>query len=191
MTVRLAPACSYLSIYIGTDDYENVACLHRICLSFLLKQEPGRSIGLDSLLRGNDWGVGFIGTDNGIFVAVAGGVTHLFEPGHLFMGSGGVRCLKLIVVGLIRVAKIERAINVMKERAQVSPCWQAGNRVGLSDCYLATATRENDAIICALERYFKEIQSHDDITLLLWCDGSRPEYHNWLGASAMPMRSAL
>jgi hypothetical protein len=37
-----------------------------------MKQEPVRPIGLDSRLRGNDKGVGFIRADNGIFVAITG-----------------------------------------------------------------------------------------------------------------------
>ena len=37
-----------------------------------MKQEPVRPIGLDSRLRGNDKGVGFILTDNGIFLKMTG-----------------------------------------------------------------------------------------------------------------------
>ena len=55
-----------------------------------------------------------------------------------------------------------------------SLCWQAGilsfqlrkagNSIGLSDNYIGTVAEENDATIYTLDRRFKEIQSHIDIT---------------------------
>ena len=57
-----------------------------------------------------------------------------------------------------------------------SLCWQAGilsfqwreagRSSGLSDNYIGTVAEENDATIYTLDRCFKELQSHIDITLI-------------------------
>ncbi len=62
----------------GTTEDENVACSHRLCLSVLRKQEPGdRSSWIPAFAGmtdkcGNDMGVEFIQTYQGIFVAMTG-----------------------------------------------------------------------------------------------------------------------
>jgi len=58
--------------------------------------------------------------------AITGGVTYLFELGRGLMDSGRARCLKMIIAELIRGAMTDRGVNVMKDLADVSPCWRAG-----------------------------------------------------------------
>ena len=57
-----------------------------------------------------------------------------------------------------------------------SLCWQAGilsfqlrkagKSIGLSDCYIGSLVKENDATSYTLDRHFKEIHSHVGITFL-------------------------
>ncbi|MBA7628072.1 hypothetical protein ES703_35542 [subsurface metagenome] len=115
-------------------------------------------------------------------------VTCIFKPGHKLIDSGMVCCLKPAIAELIQGAKKEKGVNVMKDLADVfpllagwhliSPVEEGGQEIGVNDCYIGTVAEENDAMICALDRHFKEIQSHIDITFLGRRDGSRAEHHN-------------
>ena len=70
------------------------------------------------------------------------------------------------------------------------PCWQAGilsfqlrkagKSIGLSDCYIGTMAEENDAMIYALDRRFKGIQSHIYITFSGRRDRRKKGNHDWL-----------
>ncbi|MCK4698399.1 MAG: hypothetical protein KAT53_08885 [Dehalococcoidia bacterium] len=71
-----------------------------------------------------------------------------------------------------------------------SLCWQAGilsfqlrkagKSIGLSDCYIGTVAEENDAMIYALDRHFKEMKSHIDITFSGRRDRRKKGNHDWL-----------
>ena len=71
-----------------------------------------------------------------------------------------------------------------------SLCWQAGilsfqfrkagKSIGLSDNYIGTVAEENDATVYTLDRRFKGIQSHIDITLLGRRDRRKKGNHDWL-----------
>jgi len=49
-----------------------------------------------------------------------------------------------------------------------------GKSIGLSDCYIGSLVKENDATSYTLYRHFKEIHSHVGITLL----GRRDRHKN-------------
>ena len=122
--------------------------------------------------------------DTSIWISYFRGEEEVHKKVNELIDSGRVCCLKLIIAELIQGAKTEKEINVMKDLAAVFPVlvegpesWEnagilsfqlrkAGKGIGLSDCYIATVAKENDAIIYTLNRHFGEIQSHIDITLL-------------------------
>jgi len=122
--------------------------------------------------------------DTSIWIGYFRGKEGVHKRVNELIDSGRVCCLKLIIAELIQGAKTEKEINVMKDLADVFPplaespdSWvnagilsfqlrKAGKNIGLSDCYIATVAQESDAMIYTLDRHFKEIQSHVDITLL-------------------------
>ncbi|MBE0414922.1 MAG: PIN domain-containing protein [Dehalococcoidia bacterium] len=122
--------------------------------------------------------------DTSIWISYFRGEEEVHKKVNELIDSGMVRCLKLIIAELIQGAKTEEGVNVMKDLADVFPLlaegpesWEnagilsfqlrkAGKNIGLSDCYIATVAKENDAMIYTLDRHFVEIQRHFDITLL-------------------------
>ena len=71
-----------------------------------------------------------------------------------------------------------------------SLCWQAGilsfqfrkavKSIGLSDNYIGTVAEENNATVYTLDRCFKEIKSHIDITFLGRRDRRKKGNNDWL-----------
>jgi len=49
------------------------------------------------------------------------GITRIFKPGHGLIDSGRVYCLKLTIAELIRGARTDRGVDVMKDPADALP----------------------------------------------------------------------
>jgi predicted nucleic acid-binding protein len=108
----------------------------------------------------------------------------LYSTVNKLIDEDGICCIGLVLAELIQGARSKKEIKVLKDFTYVftfldesGKLWEkagelsfelknAGQKIGLADCYIAVAASQSGAAILTLDNHFNLIQKQLEITLL-------------------------